>query len=187
MPKHLLMRLKNINLGDFSIVVLELADADSLNVMLLKNTERFQRYFPNTLEENLNLEMTKEYILEKKALIDTKEEYTLGIKDSVTQQIAGLVIVKNINREIEDAEVAYCMDIDFGGKGWMTKAVDEICYFVKDKDELKSLFILAHKTNFASVRVAEKTGFSWSETECESFTPVNETEALDMEKFVKRL
>jgi len=176
-----------IDLGDFSIVVLNLADAESLNAMLLKNTERFQRYFPKTLEQNLNLEMTKEYILKKKSMFDTAEEYTMGIKKKTSDNIIGLVILKNINREIADAEVAYCLDVDFGGKGLMTKSVNKICEFAKEKGNLKSLFILAHKTNIPSVRVAEKTDFVWSETEFKSYTPVNETEPIDIEKFVKIL
>ncbi|MFK5879106.1 MAG: GNAT family N-acetyltransferase [Flavobacteriaceae bacterium] len=173
-----------IDLGDFSIVILDLADAESLNAMLLKNTERFQRYFPKTLKQNLNLEMTKEYILKKKSLFDAGEEYTMGIKDIASKNIVGLVILKNINRKIADAEVAYCLDADFGGKGLMTKSVNKICEFAKEKADLKSLFIIAHKTNISSVRVAEKTGFIWSETEFKSYTPVNETEPIDMEKFV---
>ena len=176
-----------IDLGDFSIVVLDLADAESLNAMLLRNTKRFQRYFPKTLEQNLNLEMTKEYILKKKSLFDAEEEYTMGIKNKASDSIIGLVILKNVNREIADAEVAYCLDADFGGKGLMAKSVNKICEFAKDKGDLKSLFILAHKTNTPSVRVAEKTDFVWSETEFKSYTPVNETEPIDMEKFVKKL
>ncbi len=174
-----------IGLGGFSIVVLDLADVENLNSMLLKNTKRFQRYFPKTLEQNQNLEMTKNYILKKKSLIDSKEEYTFGIKVNSTEKIAGLVILKNINREIADAEAAYCLDVDFGGKGLMTKSVNKICEFAKEKCDLKSLFILVHKTNIPSVRVAEKTGFVWSETEFKSFTPVNEVIPIDMEKFIK--
>jgi len=176
-----------IDLGDFSIVVLDLADAESLNAMLLKNTRRFQRYFPKTLEQNQNLEMTTEYILKKKSLMGSSKEYTFGLKYKQSNEIIGLVIIKNINREIDDAEVAYCVDVDFEGKGIVTKAVNEICQFSIEEINLKSLFILAHKTNMPSVRVAEKIGFVWSETEFESYTPANEIEPIDMEKFVKIL
>lgn len=174
-------------MDDFSIVVLNLADAESLSAMLLKNTKRFQRYFPKTLEQNLNLEMTKEYIFKKKSLMDAELDYTFGLKKNDSNDVVGLVILKNINREIADAEVAYCLDADFVGNGLMTKAVTKICKFSKGEAGLKSLFILAHKTNTPSVRVAEKTGFIWTETEFKSYTPVNETEPIDMEKFVKIL
>ena len=176
-----------IDLGDALIVVLELGDVKSLNSMLVRNTERFKRFFPKTLEQNLNIEMTKKYILEKKVLIDAEEEYTLGLKEKVSGDIIGLIIIKNINRKIADAEVAYCLDADFGGKGLMTKAVNKIGCLAKEEYHLKTLFILAHKTNIPSVRVAEKTGYDWSETQLKSFTPINETNALDMEKFIKRL
>ena len=105
----------------------------------------------------------------------------------ISGDIIGLIIIKNINREIADAEVAYCLDANFGGKGLMTKVVNEIGCFAKEECHLKTLFILAHKTNRPSVRVAEKTGFNWSETQLKSYTPVNETNALDMEKYVKTL
>jgi len=55
-----------IDLGNVLIVILELGDVKSLNSMLVRNTERFKRFFPKTLEENLNIEMTKKYILKKK-------------------------------------------------------------------------------------------------------------------------
>lgn len=176
-----------INLGDFSIVVLTLDNASSLSKMLLKNTKRFQRYFPKTLEQNLTLEMTKAYILKKNRFIESGEEYTFGLKENSTNSIIGLAIIKNINREIQDAEVAYCLDVDYGGKGLTTKAVTELCQLAKEKYQLKSLFILAHKTNHPSVRVAEKTGFSWNETQFKSYTPFMETKPIDMEKFVKIL
>ena len=174
-----------IDLKGFSIVVLTLDNASSLNKMLLNNTERFQRYFPKTLEQNLNLKMTKAYILKKNRLIESDEEYTFGLKENSTNTIIGLVIIKNINRKIQDAEVAYCLDVDFGGKGLMTIAITELCKLAKDKYQLKSLFILAHKTNHPSVKVAEKTGFGWAETQFKSYTPVMETKPIDMEKFVK--
>jgi len=120
-------------------------------------------------------------------LIDAKEEYTLGLKEKISGDIIGLVIIKNINREIADAEVAYCLDANFGRKGLITKAVNGIGRFAKEECHLKTLFIMAHKTNIPSVRVAEKTGYDWSETQLKSFKPVNETNALDMEKFVKVL
>lgn len=176
-----------IDLGGGSIVVLQLDDATSLNNLLLNNTERFQRFFPKTLAQNLNIKMSEEYILTKKLLIATNEEYTLGLKEKISGDIIGLVIIKNINREIADAEVAYCLGANFGGKGLMTKAVNEIGRFAKEECHLKTLFILAHKTNRPSIRVAEKTGYDWSETQLKSYTPVNEADALDMEKFVKTL
>ena len=176
-----------IDLGDFSIGILVQDDATSLHEMLLRNKERFQRFFPKTLAQNQNLEMTEEYISNKEILLVSAKEYTLGISSNATDEIVGLIIIKNINREIADAEVAYCLDKDYCGNGWMSKSVNKICDFAKDACNLETLFILAHKTNTSSVRVAEKTGFTWKETQLKSYTPVNETETLDMEKFVKTL
>ncbi len=171
-----------IKVKDFYIDALELKDAKSLSNLLLSNAKRFQRYFPKTLAENKSLEETKEYILNKGKLVETKGEYTLGLKDAKSKEIAGLVIIKNINREKQDAEVAYCIGANFGGKGWMTKAVNAIIPLAFEDLGLNSLYILAHKTNIPSVRVAEKTGFIWAKIVINGHTPPNE-EPLDMEYF----
>lgn len=172
------------NLGDISIVELELNDAISLNLMILNNSDRFQRFFPMTLKENMSLDLTKAYILMKIDLIRIKEEYSLGIRDNKTSDIIGLIIIKNIDRIVHDAELAYCIDKNYGTKGIMTKVVAQICRFAFETERLQSLYILAHETNIASVRVAEKNDFNWIETKLKSHTPPDE-EALDMEYFLK--
>lgn len=169
-------------LDDFIIEPLILEDANSLSELLLSNIKRFQRYFPKTLAENKNIKATKEYILRKESLIQSKEEFTLALKEVSSGKVAGLVIIKNINLEKKDAEVAYCIDPDFGGKGWMTKAVNALVPFAFEELGLNSLYILAHKTNVPSVRVAEKIGFIWTKTMINGHAPPNE-DPLDMEYF----
>ena len=52
--------------------------------------------------------------------------------------------------------------------------------------ELKTLQIIAHKTNISSVRVAEKSNFTWVKTLSKSFTPPGK-EALDMELYERTI
>ena len=47
---------------------------------------------------------------------------------------------------------------------------------------LKTIQIIAHKTNIGSCKVAEKNGFVWKTTLLNEFTPTNEA-ALDMELY----
>ena len=172
--------------GNISIVQLQLEDANSLSIFLLKNTDRFQRFFPITLKENLVLTKTRKYILDKQVLISEQKEYTLGIKENKSSNIMGLIIIKNIDRGLENGEVAYCIDSEYENQGRMTKIVEQICNFASDEIGLKSLYILTHKTNTASKRVAEKTGFIWAKTLLKSHTPPGE-DPLNMEKYVRLL
>lgn len=173
-----------IDCGDFSIIELKLKDAESLNSMLLKNSKRFNRFFPITLSENQNLEMTKEYISNKKLLIDQEKEYTLALKNKVSGSIVGLIIIKNIDRTLGEAEIAYCLDMDFCNKGWITKSVEVIAHLAFDKLDLSSLYILVHKSNKPSTRVAEKSEFNWAKTVLNGYTPPNE-EPLNMEYYIR--
>ena len=169
-------------LENFVIKPLELEDTNSLNDLLLSNSERFQRYFPKTLEENKNIKETQEYILRKKDLFHGKNEFTLALKDVKSKIVAGLVIIKNINLENKNGEVAYCIGTDFEGKGWMTQAVKELTLFAFDELELDSVYILVHKSNIPSVRVAQKAGFIWTKTVINGHTPPNEN-PIDMEYY----
>lgn len=55
-------------------------------------------------------------------------------------------------------------------------------HFAFDNLNLKTLQIIAHKTNLGSVKVAEKNGFIWKKTLLNEFTPTNEV-PLDMELY----
>jgi len=61
-------------------------------------------------------------------------------------------------------------------------AVKEMTNFAFENLGLKTLQIIAHKTNFGSLKVAEKNGFVWQKTLLNEFTPTNAT-ALDMELY----
>jgi ribosomal-protein-alanine N-acetyltransferase len=168
--------------ASFQLVALEQEDAISLNKLLSSNTEKFKKYFPITLSSNLTLEATERYILGKKAEFQAKSGFTFAIKDNEDQNIIGLIIIKKLNWETKQAEFAYCIGSEKAGKGWMTKAVNEISNYAFNDLKLKTLQIIAHKTNLASVKVAENCGFVWKRTLPNEFTPTNEL-PLDMELY----
>ena len=49
----------------FWITEFELSDADNLSHLMKSNSDRFQKYFPKTLSQNLTIEDSKAYILRK--------------------------------------------------------------------------------------------------------------------------
>lgn len=167
---------------DFQITILTSKDAVSLHGLMFSNAERFKRYFPKTLSKNLTLEASEKYILEKNNEIQSNSEFTFAIKENKTDKIAGLIIIKKLNWEAKQGELAYCIGAKHQGKGWVSDSVNQISKYAFNKLQLKTLQIISHKTNFGSIKVAENCGFLWRRTLISEFTPTNEL-ALDMELY----
>lgn len=171
-----------MKIGTFEIVALESEDAENLHNLLVSNSERFKKYFPKTLSDNLTLEKSKAYILSKIEEFQSKTQYTFGIKDSATQEIAGLIIIKKLNWETKKGEFAYCLGSKYTGQGLIIKAIKLVADFAFDILNLKKLQIISHKSNLSSIKVAENNGFIWQKTLLNEFKPTNEL-PLDMELY----
>ncbi len=131
---------------------------------------------------NSSLEKTKAYIAIKTKEIEEKSNFTLAIRDKNNQQIGGLIIIKKIDWDKKIGEFAYCIGSKLEGKGMTSFAVKEMTKFSFEELGLKTLQIIAHKTNLGSVKVAENNGFVWQKTLQNEFTPTNGT-PLDMELY----
>ena len=94
---------------DFICEPLKIQEAKSLNDLMQSNKERFATFFPKTLDQNLTFEDSKAYILRKNEEHENQSQFTFAIKESDSKAIAGLIILKNIDRELQQAEFAYCI------------------------------------------------------------------------------
>ncbi len=81
----------------FSLEFLKPQDAQSLSRLMISNGKRFQQYLPKTLSENLSEADSKNYIQRKTKQIKVKTEFTFAIKDIDSGDVAGLIILKNID------------------------------------------------------------------------------------------
>lgn len=167
---------------DFTINELQISDASALSILMAGNASRFQRDFPLTLAQNLTAAASLVYIQKKEKEIASKSEFTWAIRDNRTRAIAGLIILKEIDWEKCVGEFAYCVGVDFEGRGWVTETVQKLSKYAFNELGLKTLQIIAHETNMASLRVAEKCGFLWQKKLLKSYTPPNSV-ALDMELY----
>lgn len=170
---------------NFIINQLKSADARQLHQFIFENRERLKRYFPVTLSSNETIEKSIDYIAVKNKEIQEKTNFTFAIRAIESQEIAGLIIIKKINWTTKTGEFAYCIGGNFKGKGLVTKAVAVMTKFAFDELHLQTLQIISHKTNLASVKVAENKGFIWQKTLLNEFTPINES-PLDMELYELR-
>ena len=166
----------------FCITEFELSDAENLCSVMTSNSAQFQKFFPKTLSQNLTVEDSRAYILGKAIENKNKMEYTFAIKDSVTQNVAGIIILKDLDMTQKVGELAYAMDKNFGGKGWMSLAVKELSKYAFKELGLKTLKIITHHTNLGSCKIATKNGYVWQRTLKNEYTPVNGS-PLDMELY----
>ncbi len=166
-------------LDNFSIQEISLKDTWSICDLMVANEDRFKRYFPKTLEQNLTPTLAKLFAEKKVREFKNKEEFLFIIKEKESKNIAGLVYIKELDWSKKQGELAYCIGYQYENQGIISKAVKALSTYAFKNLGLEILQIITHKDNISSVRVAEKNGFIWKKTLLKSFTPPNE-EALDM-------
>lgn len=171
-----------MNKQNFIINPLKHTDANQLYQFMLDNKERLNHFFPVTLSSNSTLEKSVEYITVKNNEIKEKTNFTHAIRDKSNDQITGLIIIKKTDWDKLQGEIAYCIGAEFEGKGLTTFAVAEIVKFAFNELRLKTLQIIAHKTNLGSVKVALNNNFIWQKTLKNEFTPTDGL-PLDMELY----
>ncbi len=146
------------------------------------NAERLQRFFPLTLAQNLTPDLSRVFVETKVKEFDAKEEFLFVLKGKEHRSILGLIYVKELDWDKKQGELAYALGYQVEGNGYMTETVNAISKWAFEELQLSTLQIIAHKSNKASIRVAEKCGFRWQKVLVESFTPPNE-KALNMELY----
>lgn len=161
---------------------LERKDAKHLYHFINSNRSWLQKFFPITLNENKSEEDSLAYIKQKALLKIEKKEYIFTIKTQRESTILGLVILKELNWNKRRAEVAYCVQQNIRNLGWATLAVNQIVKYAFDSLQLLILESHIHKSNLASIRVAEKCGFEWTKTLSKSHS-TSAGICLDMELY----
>ena len=150
--------------------------------LMVANSDRMRRYFPKTLEQNLNPDLSRIFVDEKVRQYDAKEEFLFVLKEKENRTVIGLVYIKELDWKSGQAELAYCIGYQYEGKGWMTEAVRALSTYAFETLGLKTLQIIVHKSNLGSIKVAKKCGYLWKRSLKKEHTPPGE-EPLDMELY----
>ena len=171
-----------LSFNNFTINAIKATDAWPLCNFMAANDDRLKRYFPKTLQQNLTPDLAQCFADKKVKQFDLKKEFLFTIKENGSNEIAGLVYLKELDWTIKQAEFAYCIGYQFEGKGITTKAVGLLSDYAFETLGLKTLQIIVHKDNLASVAVAMNNSFTWIKTLKNEHTPPNES-PLDMELY----
>ena len=157
-------------------------DAWKLCDFIVSNADRLKRYFPKTLEQNLNPDLSRYFVTKKVKQYHIKEEFLFKLKEKQNRTIIGLIYIKDLDWDKKQGEIAYCIGYQFEGMGWTTQSVKALSKYAFDTLGLKTLQIITHHTNLRSTTVAKKCGYIWKRILKAEHTPPNET-ALDMELY----
>jgi len=171
-----------IDLGHYCVYKISKKDAESIHRLMVSNAERFKRFFPKTLEQNLTVDLAQLFAAIKVKEFIANEEFLYTIKERKTNQVVGLVYIKELDWLKKQGEFAYCLDVQHEGKGLMSSVVKALSVYAFNKLGLDVLQIIVHKSNIGSIKVAEKCTFVWQKTLLKSYTPPNEP-PLDMELY----
>jgi len=157
-------------------------DAWKICDLAVANQDRFKRYFPETLKQNLNPTLSQYFVEGKVKAFENKELFLFTLKHSENRKLAGLIYIKELDWDKKQGEFAYCIDYRFENKGLISQSVKALSKHAFENLGLETLQIISHKTNIGSVKVAENNSFKWIKTLKEEYTPPGE-KPLDMELF----
>ncbi|WP_034060129.1 GNAT family N-acetyltransferase [Lacinutrix jangbogonensis] len=166
----------------FEINPIHQGDAWKLCDFMIVNADRFKRYFPNTLKENLNPTLSQLFVETKLRQFSNKEVFLFTLKHTETRKLAAIVYIKELDWSIKRGEFAYCIDYNFKGNGLIAKAIEALSKHAFTTLKLQTLQIIVHKDNLPSINVGLNNGFTWQKTLLKEFTP-NGEQPLDMELY----
>ena len=145
--------------AQFSIALLEQKDTKSFFELIQNNATRLHQYFPITARENSSLVATENYINRKIREVAAKENYTFKIVANDTHLPIGILIIKELNWTQKTCELAYFIDANYEGKGYITKGVAQLMNYAKETLQLEKVIVRIGEDNPGSLRIAEKHGF----------------------------
>lgn len=164
--------------------VFKISKEDAWNVcnFVVANEDRLTDFFPGTKAQNLTPDLSQRFVKIKVKQFDEKEEYLFTLRTEKSYKVVGLIYIKELDWDKKQGEFAYAIDYNYEGKGITSKVIENLSKYAFEDLGLETLQIIAHKTNVASVKVAEKNGFQWVKRLPKVFKPKGR-EPMDMELY----
>lgn len=143
---------------DFSIRLLSKKDAVQFYNLLSSNRDRLEDFFAGTIKHTKTLEETISYCahLEKRIL---KKEYLPYLIFDKDNKAIGFIDLKNIDWDIPKAELGAFIDINYEGKGIVTKSFNYLLDNIVKHHEFTKLFCRISIENKRSIELALRCGF----------------------------
>ncbi|MFD2825173.1 GNAT family N-acetyltransferase [Leeuwenhoekiella polynyae] len=167
----------------YELRLLETDDAKALNFLFKENKDSFKEYFPETYKQTKTIKASKALIEQIIKLAEEKKSFYFGLFTSIHPELVGLVILKEIDLDKGEGEIAYCLAKRFRGRGWISEAVELVADYGFVNHNIHHYKIITHNSNEKSIEVAQRSGFIWHSTLEKEFKPLR-GKAQDMELYV---
>ncbi len=143
---YILVRIDTVLFGDFFNLI-------------KTNKSYIEKGFAVTVRRCATKEGAKE--LYNQWVSDEKkgDAYSFFINHSKSNNLVGLVNVKNIDKQARKAEMGYFISQQATGKGITTKLTQEVVTYCFETLQMNKVFLRVFPENIASQRVALKIGF----------------------------
>ena len=132
--------------------------------LIKKNKSHLEHFMPR-IKENNSIEDTEKVIALFLRQLVENNGFRAGIL--FQDKLVGIVGLKYIDWINRKTEIMYWVDKDYLGKGIATKCVRKVIDIAFNEYDLNKVIIKSSVDNKASIRVAEKCGFSLEGT-CKS-------------------
>lgn len=149
------------NFENYSVAPIAIKDAWRICDFVVSNTERLKSDFPRTVKANLTPTLAEIFVAKKVKEFEKDLEYLFTIKENTNRTIIGLVYLKELKKIEGQGELAYCVGYRYEGKGITSTATARIAKWAFEELRLRTLQIIVHKSNLASIGIAKNLGFRY--------------------------
>lgn len=130
-----------------------------LHNMIERNRQRLLTYFPKTTNAITGIDSAKKFIKLKLQQAQNKQQFFYAVELISKAQIIGAIILKNIDWSVPKGELAYFIDEEYEGKGYISYCVKWLAEYAFNDLKMEKLYIKINPQNMASKKVATKNGF----------------------------
>ena len=152
--KYNMMQFEN-----YKISLLEVDQSESFFNLIESNRERLEDFFAGTVSKTKTLEATFDYCKEITQKINDRSYFPYMITNLETNEIIGLIDVKNIDWNVPKAELGAFIDKKYESKGVITNAAALVVDRLIEAYQFKKLLCRANSRNLGSINVILKNGF----------------------------
>jgi ribosomal-protein-serine acetyltransferase len=144
---------------EIQIRLIESEDSAQLFNLIERNRRRLTTYFPKTSAAITNLETAKKFTQLRLKQALNREQFHFVVIQSITSQMIGGILLKNIEWSVPKGELAYFIDEAYEGKGFTSYGVKWLSQWAFNDLKFEKLYIKFNPENLGSKRVAIKNGF----------------------------
>ncbi|MCP4566561.1 MAG: GNAT family N-acetyltransferase [FCB group bacterium] len=140
------------------ITLRQLRQSDAEALAIQANDKEMARFIPD-FPSPYTLINARSWINKTLRLIRKDSEYHFCICDIQTNNLIGMIGLRNINRQDLNVEIGYWIGRRYRKRGYCAEAIKTILSYVFSDMGLIRAYAILSEQNKASVRVLENTGF----------------------------